>query len=96
MDNGEFIPYSYRSRVPESTVLTSLADVGLDPNTEPKKRGFVLSLLHRALDDPEIPKIWKTHPHTVLALCVAVEEMAYDVRELSDPLSIHLPQAGRQ
>ena len=90
MEKG-FIPYTYRSRTPETTVLTSFADIGLDPNVQPENRALVLSILRRALEDPEIPKRWNTKAHTVQALCVAIEEMAYDVRELNDPLSVHLP-----
>lgn len=59
MPKGEFIPYRYHANT-ESTVLALFADVGLDPNASPEMRGLVLSLLHRALEDPTISQSRKT------------------------------------
>lgn len=80
--SSEFQPYAYRSRLPRVSVLTSLVDIGLDPNTDSSQRDLILGLIS---DESSYAKQRGLLGHTVHAARVAIEEMAIDIAELQNP-----------
>ncbi len=80
-----FIPYVYRQRDPTIVpVLTSLVEIGFDPNTPAEERQKAINILA----DETFPARHGVYGHTVQAARMMLEEMADDIEALNNPLQL--------